>query len=218
MKVIAINGSPRKNGNTSTLLEHALNGASSNNADTEMIHLYDLSYRGCMSCFACKKIGGKSYGKCVLNDALTAVLDEAAQADVIIVGSPIYLHAETGAMRSFIERLLFPFISYTPNYVSIAPKKIRTGLVYTMNIPEDLIEPSNLDVVINTTQNQLTRVFGSCDVLFATDTYQFDDYSKYVSTVWDAAAKTKRYEEVFPLDCKKAFKMGARLSTMPPIE
>jgi len=51
MKVIAFNGSPRKKWNTSTLLEKALEGASSKGAETELIHLYDLNYRGCISWF-----------------------------------------------------------------------------------------------------------------------------------------------------------------------
>ena len=52
--IIAINGSPRKNGNTAALLNKALEGASSQGATTEMINLYDLNFKGCMSCFACK--------------------------------------------------------------------------------------------------------------------------------------------------------------------
>ena len=59
MKVIAVNGSPRKTWNTATLLEHALAGAAGSGAETEQVHLYDLEFKGCISCFACKKIGGK---------------------------------------------------------------------------------------------------------------------------------------------------------------
>lgn len=43
-------------------------------AETELINLYDLQYRGCISCFSCKRIGGKSYGKCAVNDELTPIL------------------------------------------------------------------------------------------------------------------------------------------------
>ena len=57
MKVIAFNGSPRKNWNTAMLLEKALEGAKSEGAETELIHLYDLNYNGCISCFACKTKG-----------------------------------------------------------------------------------------------------------------------------------------------------------------
>ena len=68
MKIYAINGSPRKNKNTATLLQKALDGvkesAKDKEIETEIINLYDLNYTGCKSCFACKRLGGKSYGKC----------------------------------------------------------------------------------------------------------------------------------------------------------
>ena len=70
MKLIAFNGSPRKKRNTATLLEHACKGAKSEGAKTELIHLYDLDYKGCTSCFACKRIGGKRYGHCAVKDDL----------------------------------------------------------------------------------------------------------------------------------------------------
>lgn len=54
-RVIAINGSPRKKGNTATLLEKALAGAEVAGARTKLIHLYKYTYQGCISCFACKK-------------------------------------------------------------------------------------------------------------------------------------------------------------------
>ncbi len=74
MKVVAFNGSPRKSWNTATLLNQALEGAASQGAETELIHLYDYSYKGCISCFACKLIGGKSYGRCAVDDELKPIL------------------------------------------------------------------------------------------------------------------------------------------------
>ena len=57
MKVIAFNGSPRKKEwNTITLLKNALEGSATVGADTELFHLYDLKFSGCISCFACKKL------------------------------------------------------------------------------------------------------------------------------------------------------------------
>ena len=86
MYIIAINGSPRKNGNTAALLNKALEGASSQGATTEMINLYDLNFKGCVSCFACKLKDGKSYGKCADKDELTPVLDKIESADAVISG------------------------------------------------------------------------------------------------------------------------------------
>ena len=70
MKVLAINGSPRKDWNTATLLKAALDGAASEGAGVELVHLYDLAYHGCVSCFACKLKGGSSYGNCAYKDGV----------------------------------------------------------------------------------------------------------------------------------------------------
>jgi multimeric flavodoxin WrbA len=212
MKAIAVNGSPRKGWNTATLLRKALAGARKNGAETELVHLYDLSYRGCISCFACKKIGGKSYGRCAVRDELTPILMRAAEADVLILGSPVYFHTETGEMRSFMERLLFPYLTYTPGYASIFPGRVLTGLVYTMNVPEEKMPTFYQDKSVEASRGIMTRVFGNCEVLLSTDTYQFTDYSKYVSTAWDPAVKARRRQEVFPQDCAKAYELGAKLA------
>ena len=96
MKLIAFNGSPRKKWNTATLLEHALKGAKSEGAKTELIHLYDLDYKGCASCFACKRIGSRDYGHCAIKDDLLPVFKKVEAADAILIGSPIYYAITTG--------------------------------------------------------------------------------------------------------------------------
>ena len=90
MKAISVNGSPRKKWNTATLLKKALEGAASEGAKTGLVHLYDLDYKGCISCFACKMKDGKSCGKCAVKDGLTPLLKKVNEADVIFLGSPIY--------------------------------------------------------------------------------------------------------------------------------
>lgn len=210
MKVIAINGSPRKNWNTATLLEKALEGAASEGAETELIHLYDLDFKGCISCFACKLKGGKSFGKCAVKDELTPVLERLENADAVILGSPIYLGNFTGEMRSFMERYVFPYITYSIDVQTFYPKNIPVGFIYTMNITEDLFELVGINKLIESNEWVATRIFGYSEPLCSTDTYQFDDYSKYVSSIFNPQEKAKRREEVFPQDCQKAFEMGAR--------
>ena len=211
MKVLAVNGSPRKKWNTATLLEHALEGAREHGAETSMVHLYDLDFKGCVSCFLCKKIGGKSYGRCAARDGLTPLLEEAAEADALILGSPIYLNTESGEMRSFMERLVFPYLTYTPERYSLAPKPLRVGLIYTMGVPEEMMAELQQDRSVASTTRYMNTVFGHCEVQLCTDTYQFDDYSKYLCTRFDPVAKAKRREEVFPEDCRKARELGGRL-------
>jgi len=58
----------------------------------------------------------------------------------------------------------------------------------------------------------MKRIFGASESLFVTDTYQFDDYSKYETSGINAERKARRRKEVFPEDCKKAFEMGARFA------
>lgn len=213
MYIIAINGSPRKNWNTATLLNKALEGAASQGATTELINLYDLNFKGCVSCFACKLKGGKSYGKCAYKDELTPVLEKIESADAVIIGSPIYFGEVTGEVRSFIERLIFPYLVYDKNYSSLNEKKKPVGMIYTGNVPESMIKEVEYDRVLSRYEKMFEKFMGPTESLFVTDTYQFSDYSKYVATAFDEPAKAKRRQEVFPNDCQKAFEMGIRFAS-----
>ena len=210
MKVIAINGSPRRTWNTATLLEKALEGAASEGAETEMIHLYDLDFKGCISCFACKLRDGKSYGKCAMQDDLTPVLEQLEDADAVILGSPIYLGNSTGEMRSFMERYIFPYLVYSDEPLTLYPRNIPVGFIYTMGAKEEFFDIFGLRTTIGLNENLAKRIFGYSESLCSTDTYQFDDYSKYVADRFDPEEKAKRRKEVFPQDCEKAFEMGSR--------
>ena len=211
MKVIAFNGSPRKKWNTATLIEKALEGAASHGAKTELIYLYDLNFKGCISCFACKTIGGKSYGRCAVKDDLTPLFKKIEKADAIILGSPIYFGYVSGEMKSFMERLLFPYSTYTDPPESLFPRKIKAGFIYTMGVPEDMMQQMGYAQYFNLHEMILKRIYGSSEYMCSFDANQFDDYSKVLATRFDPAKKKKRYEEVFPLDCQKAFEMGVRL-------
>jgi multimeric flavodoxin WrbA len=210
MKAIAINGSPRTKWNTATLLEKALEGAASEGAETEIIRLYELNFKGCISCFACKLKDGKSYGECAMNDELTPVLKKLKDADAVILGSPIYLGNSTGEMRSFMERYIFPFLVYSENLRSLYPKNTPIGYIYTTGAKEENFDVFGLHKVIELNEGVATRIFGYSESLYSTDTYQFDDYSKYVADRFDPEEKAKRREAVFPKDCEKAFEMGIR--------
>jgi len=215
MKVIAFNGSPRKKWNTATLLEKALEGAASRGAETELIHLYDLNFKGCVSCFACKLRGGESYGKCAIKDELTPILENIEAYDAIILGSPIYFGTVSGEMKSFMERLLFPYRPYAaprdPRQ-SLFPKKIHTGFIYTMNVTKEQMEELGFDHPPRINEMFLQVIFGASESLYSFDTYQFEDYSKVVADRYDPEKKAKRRKEAFPLDCERAFDMGVRLA------
>lgn len=212
MKVIAFNGSPREEWNTATLLGKALEGAKSRGAETELIHLYELNYKGCISCFACKLKGGPSYGKCAVKDDLAPVFAKVEEADALLFGSPVYLGSITGQMHSFLERLVFQYLTYTDPPASLWQKKAKTGFIYTMGVTEEMFDQMQYSHFMNLISMFLTRVFGHSESLCCLDTLQFDDYSKYVATRFDPAKKAQRRKEVFPLDCRQAFDLGERLA------
>ncbi len=212
MKVIACNGSPRKKWNTATLLEKALEGAASRGAETELIHLYDLDYKGCVSCFSCKLKDGKSYGRCAVRDGLTPVLKKIEEADALILGSPVYLGTGSGEMRSFLERLVFPYLVYDKEYSSLFNRKIPIGFIYTMGMKEQMMRDAGINHTIALTEILLARIFGASETLIITDTYQFDDYSRYVADRFDPEKKARRRNEQFPEDCERAFEMGAKFA------
>jgi multimeric flavodoxin WrbA len=214
MKVLAINGSPRKKWNTATLLQHALNGAASKGAETELVHLYDLAYTGCISCFSCKLKRGKSYGKCAVQDDLTPILEKIRDVDALILGSPIYFGSVTGMMRCFMERLLFPYLTYTRPPTSLFPKQIPTAFIYTMNVSEQQMKEYYGGHIISN-ENVLKMMFGKAESLCSFETYQFEDYNKIVFSYFDPEERKERQRKVFPKDCEKAFELGALLWEKP---
>jgi len=211
MKAIAINGSPRKNWNTVTLLNKALEGAGSVGAETEMIHLYDLDFKGCSSCFFCKRKNSGFTGQCAMNDDLTPVLRKVMASDVLLLGSPIYIGNITGEMKSFMERLLFMNLSYDSPSRTNYKGKISTGFIYTMGIPHDAIGQSGYQFIFDTNKNIMRRLNGESEYVVSADNYQFDDYSKYFASNFDEKHKAAVRAEKFPKECQEAFDMGARL-------
>ena len=114
MKALFVNGGPRRNGNTMDMINSAMKGAADAGAETELIHLFDYDFHGCRSCFACKLKNAKTNGVCAIKDELRPVLEKAIEADVIVIGSPVFLSNPTGETKAFLDRLVFAPLSYNP--------------------------------------------------------------------------------------------------------
>lgn len=215
MKALFINGSPRKNFNTARLLKEAMKGAEEAGAETEWINLYDYTFTGCRSCFACKIKNSKTDGVCAIRDSLRPVLESARHADVIILGSPVYFGYPTGVLRSFVERLLFPLDTYLVDEegkrVKVEHQPIQTGLIYTMNCPESLMEEVKYPTLLGFTGSELGRLCGYNEILYSCDTYQFTNYDRYDVNMFSEKKKKEHQEKQFPIDLKKAHDMGQRL-------
>lgn len=211
MNVISINGSPRKDFNTAVLLEHATRGAESVGATTETIHLCDLRYSGCMSCFACKRKHDAGSGICAIQDELSPVLEKVMACDVLLLGSPIYFSDVTGMMRSFMERVLFMNMTYDDPLRPAPGKHISTAFIYTMNLPK---EGEHYGTPIFEQNSKVFGILGgSTEYLASFDTYQFDDYEKYAAGVFNVENKKRVRAEIWPLDCQKAYEIGVRLAS-----
>lgn len=209
MKITAINGSPRKKWNTAQLLEEALKGAESVGAETTLVNLYDLTYKGCISCFGCKRKGAIPC-HCYLKDDLSPVLETVLRSDVLLLGSPIYFGQITGGMHCFLERLSFITMSYDDYSARVFPGHIDSAFFFTMNVGEDaaaMYEP-----MMNSTVSILKRLGGSAEKYAAMNTLQFDDYSKYHAAGFDEADKIAHHQQQFPKDKAAAFEIGRRLA------
>ncbi|MCL1830770.1 MAG: flavodoxin family protein [Oscillospiraceae bacterium] len=208
MKILAICGAANKNRNTMTMLQHAYDGAMSvDGAVGEIINLYDLDYKGCTGCHCCKLLDEAMFARCAQVDELSPVLEKAIGADLIFIGSPIYFGDITGQTRAFLERYLFPGITYNKNRVPVYPKRTKVGWVFTMNAPGDTYTD-----LFNQIVSMTDRIIGESKHVIAYHTKQFEDYSKYAATMFDVDMITKRNEEQFPKDCEAAYMMGKQLA------
>jgi len=214
LKALFVDGGPRKKNNTAQMLESAMKGASEAGAETTLIRLYDLNFCGCKSCFACKLKNAKTDGVCAIKDGLRSALEIARQADIIVIGSPVYFGYPSAETRAFMERLLFPNYTYdlSPEGKPLVPIiRKRTAIIFTMNAPESVFEKINYPILLGTCADQLKFVFGHSEVLYSYDTLQFSDYSRYAANMFNEEAKRRRHEEVFPKDLEKAYELGKRL-------
>ncbi len=105
MKVVAINGSPHKKGNT----YHALMGVSKqleeNGIDFEIIHIGNKLVRGCLACGGCAK--NKDEQCTITTDPLNEWVQQMKEADGIILASPVYYAGIPGTMKSFLDRAFY---------------------------------------------------------------------------------------------------------------
>lgn len=212
MKFYIINGSPRRNNNTAKMLnkvEEGIKSQTTENTTVETINLYQLNYKGCMSCFACKRLGGPFFRKCPINDDLKPILEKLWDADGIIIGSPIYFSDLTGQTRSFIERLLFPKAPYTDE--PGADKKMPVGLIFTMNANHEISDKVYKEQLFAPLQSYIENIFTKPHTVIAYDTYQFNDYSLYENTIFKEEDKAKVRDEQFPQDLENAYNLGVTI-------
>lgn len=102
MHAIAISGSPRKGGNTETLLSHCLEKLSGRGISTELVSLRGKTIHGCKACAICQKAKDRTCHQKV--DDFHPVFEAMLKADIIIVGSPVYFGSATPEMMALLDR------------------------------------------------------------------------------------------------------------------
>ena len=102
MKVLIINGSPRKEGNTAVALDEVRKTLEAEGIETETVHVGHKDIHGCIACGKCKETG-----KCVFSDIVNEVAPKFAEADGLVIGSPVYYASPAGTMLSFLDRLFY---------------------------------------------------------------------------------------------------------------
>ena len=102
MKVLLINGSPKETGNTAFALEQMAEVFAAEGIETETIQVGNQLIRGCQGCGACYKLG-----KCVFDDMVNETAVKLAQADGMVIGSPVYYASPNGTLISFLDRLFY---------------------------------------------------------------------------------------------------------------
>ena len=102
MKVLLLNGSPRKDGNTELALKEMIKVFNEEGIETELIQVGNQRIAGCMACGACAKLG-----KCVQLDVVNEIAEKFKTADGLVVGSPVYYASANATLVAVLDRLFF---------------------------------------------------------------------------------------------------------------
>lgn len=156
MKVLLINGSPRRDGNTFIALSEVANALENNGVETKIISIGNRAIQGCTSCHKCFELG-----RCVFKDELyNTVRDEIQEADGLIIGSPVYYAGPNGSLCALLDRLFYSsseFLEYKPG-ASVAVCR-RGGASATFDRLNKYFTISNMPVISSQYWNSVHGLF-----------------------------------------------------------
>lgn len=180
MKIIGISSSPRKGGNSQTLVEHILSGAEKAGAKTELVRLCDLDIRPCIGCNNCKKGNG-----CVQKDDFAGLIGDLETADAVVIGSPVYWGRLNAQAYPFIDRC---YSLLKPDFSTDFPKGKKIAVALTCGgLGEETVNP--LDVYVK----HIFSYLGFADAGFVWQNQCFapDDLAKFTDTILKAESLGK---------------------------
>lgn len=205
MKIVAVNGGPRKGKNTDQMLDAFIEGMKETapEAEIQVIRLYDYAFKGCISCFACQLEKNRDDLGCRVKDEMTQLLRDTFHADGIVFASPIYYCNVSAQLRLFWERLQYPGHS---------PKKIPTALIYTMTANEEQTAQF-MGKPLELNSWYLEGCFGvKPETVCSYDTFQYNDSERYNAAFREPAARKKAlHEQKFSSDLISAREAGVHM-------
>ena len=192
MNIVALLGSPRPKGTSTTLARKFLANAEERGFKPIVHELNTLTYRGCQGCFACKI----SSENCVVKDDLTQVLADVAKADVLLLATPVYFGDPTSQLKGFIDRT---FSFFAPDYrTSPTPSRLAPGkklvFIQTQGNPD---ETFFADIFPKNSAFLKRNSFGEAYLIRARGVATVDDVLKHDSYLYHADQVA---EEVFGPD------------------
>lgn len=132
MKIIAFNASPRNKGNTAWTIGQILESAQEHGAETMLWNAGDLDIKPCRGCLGCVQTD-----KCVVNDDMQELYREIEQADMIVLGTPVYMGQMNAQAKTFTDRLFAQITPrFSPRYKEKGSKKKQMVLVFTQGNPD----------------------------------------------------------------------------------
>ena len=133
MRILAFNGSPRRQGNTSTIIRSMLEGARSRGVETTEVRLHDIGMNGCVGCLSCRD----NPGFCKQRDPLSEYLEAIKTSDGVVVGCPIYMYRIAGQMKLFVDRVYSLYANRPEGgYDSMVPPGKTYALVISQGAPD----------------------------------------------------------------------------------
>ena len=141
MKVLLINGSPHKSGNTFLALKEAAQELEKNGIETEIVSVGTKPVRGCIACATCKKTGAD---RCVFDDDIcNEISAKMAASDGLIIGSPVYYGQPNGTVLALVQRMLYSngaaFNGKPAAGVAMCRRGGATAALQTLNMPFQIL-------------------------------------------------------------------------------
>lgn len=164
MKIISVLGSPRSEGNSTTIVKKFCEAAEKKGANIELFTLNSLNFKGCQGCMTCKT----KTDRCVVKDDLTQVLDSIYEADILVLASPVYMGEVSGQLKCFLDRtfsFLTPDFKTSPN-PSRLPKGKKALVVTAQGAPSGMFGnvSAHLEMLLKRFGFSEVKIIQGCEI------------------------------------------------------